>query len=198
MAGISANAKETKALKLFELNQAPKGTPEVYVDMDGVLADFFGAWAKMDGKDHYKDIDNAEAKLQLVRDHPTFWIDLPVLPNAGKLLGFIVKNFGHYNICSKPLEGDPNSAPQKREWLEKHLSNSPPKSIILTANKAAYATQADGTPNILIDDYGKNIAAWNAAGGFGIKHKDHKLDRTISALKHFLNQRAVSLSSTQD
>lgn len=184
-------------MRLFELNQSGKGVPEVYVDMDGVLADFFGAWAKMDGKDHYKDIDNAEAKLQLVRDHPTFWIDLPVLPNAGKLLGFIKKAFGHYNICSKPLEGDPNSSPQKREWLKKHLGNFPPDDVILTANKAAYATQADGTPNILIDDYGKNIAAWEAAGGIGIKHKDHKIERTISALKHHLNQKASS-QTTQD
>ena len=32
----------------------------VYLDMDGVLADFFGEWAKLDGKDHYKDIDNPE------------------------------------------------------------------------------------------------------------------------------------------
>ena len=59
MAGLSAHAKETKELKLFELNQDPKGVPEIYVDMDGVLADFFGEWAKLDGKDHYRDIDNA-------------------------------------------------------------------------------------------------------------------------------------------
>lgn len=170
-------------MKLFELSQHRKGVPEIYVDMDGVLADFFGAWAKLDHKDHYKDIDNPEAKLQLVRDHPTFWLDLPVLPNAGKLLGAVKKFAGAYRICSTPLAGDPNSEPQKREWVKNNLAAFPPIDVIITHNKAAYAMQADGTPNILIDDFGKNIAKWNAAGGIGIKHKDYKLERTISALR---------------
>lgn len=186
MDSVPSNTKETKALKLFELNQDTKGVPEIYVDMDGVLADFFGEWAKLDKKDHYRDIDNAEEKLQLVRDHPTFWLDLPMLSNAANLLGFIKKNFGHYKICSSPLAGDPNSEPHKRKWVKEHLASFPPDDIIITHNKAAYATQGDGTPNILIDDFGKNISSWEAAGGIGIKHKDHKLDRTISALKHHL------------
>lgn len=182
-------------MKLFELDQGKigKSVPEVYVDMDGVLADFFGEWAKMDGKDHYKDIDNPEAKLALVKEHPTFWIDLPVLQGAGKLLGFIKKNFGHYKICTKPLPGDPNCEPQKRAWVKKHLHGFPPNQVIVTENKAAYATQADGTPNILIDDYGVNIAAWIDAGGIGIKHKDHKMDRTLAALKEIIDQRSASI-----
>jgi len=178
-------------MKLFELNQnIGKHVPEIYVDMDGVLADFFGEWAKLDGVDHYKDIDNPEAKLALVREHPNYWINLPVLPNAGKLMGFIKKNFGHYNICSSPLAGDPQCEPQKRLWVKKHLAGFPPDHVIITENKAAYATQADGSPNILIDDFGKNIAAWNNAGGIGIKHKDHKLDRTLNELANYINARS--------
>ena len=182
-------------MNLFELDQGKIGkhVPEVYVDMDGVLAAFFEEWAKLDGKDHYRDIDNPEAKLALVREHPDFWIKLPVLPNAGKLLGFIKKNFGHYKICSSPLAGDPNCEPQKRLWVKKHLQAFPPNQVIITENKAAYATQADGTPNILIDDWGKNIAAWDGAGGIAIKHKDHKLNRTLAALKQVIDQRSESI-----
>jgi 5'(3')-deoxyribonucleotidase len=184
-------------MKLFELDQGKIGkhVPEVYVDMDGVLADFFGKWAELDGKDHYKDIDNPTAKLALVREHPDFWISLKVLPNAGKLMGYIRKNFGHYKICTKPLEGDPNCEPQKRAWVKKHLSSFPPTQVIVTENKAAYATQADGTPNILIDDWGVNIAAWDAAGGIAIKHKDHKLDRTFAALEQVKKQRMESFKT---
>ena len=184
-------------MKLFELDQGKigKGVPEIYVDMDGVLADFFGEWAKMDGKDHYKDMDNKEAKLHLVKDHPDFWISLPVLPNAGKLMGYIKKNFGHYKICSSPLAGDPNCEPQKRAWVKKHLTSFPPEQVIITENKAAYATQADGTPNILIDDFGPNISGWDSAGGIAIKHKDHKLDRTLAALEAVKKQRMESLKT---
>ena len=181
-------------MKLFELDQGKigKSVPEVYVDMDGVLADFFGEWAKLDGKDHYKDMDNKEAKLHLVKDHPTYWIDLPVLPNAGKLLGYIKKNFGHYKICSSPLAGDPNCEPQKRLWVKKHLTSFPPDQVIITENKAAYAIQADGTPNILIDDFGPNISGWDSAGGIAIKHKDYKLNRTLAALEEIKKQRMES------
>lgn len=174
-------------MKLFELDQNNKGVPEVYIDMDGVLADFFGEWSKIAGVSNYRDIDNPEEKIHLIKQHPKFWISLPPLSNAGKLLGFVKKNFGRYKICSSPLAGDPNSEPQKREWVKKHLSFFPPDEVILTHNKAAYATQADGTANILIDDYGKNIAAWSAAGGIAVKHKNHKLDRTIKELENHLS-----------
>ena len=180
-------AQRQKEMKLFEIDQEPKGIPEVYIDMDGVLADFFGAWAKLAGKDNYRDIEDPETKLQLIRDNPTFWIDLDPLSNAGRLLGFVKKNFGRYKICSSPLAGDPNSEPQKRKWVAKYLSAFPPDEVIITHNKPAYATQADGTANILIDDYGKNIAAWGAAGGIAIKHKNHKLERTLSQLKDHMS-----------
>jgi 5'(3')-deoxyribonucleotidase len=172
-------------MKVVEVDSL-ESKPQVYVDMDGVLADFFGAWAKLDGKNHYKNIENPEAKLQLVRDHPTFWIELPVLPNAGKLMGAVKKYAGSYKICSSPLAGDPNSEPQKRQWVKKHLHSFMPKEIIITHNKAAHAVQADGTPNILIDDFGKNIASWEAAGGIGIKYEDGSVNTAIAKLKKSL------------
>ena len=176
-------------MKLSEVNNIneEKGKPIVFVDMDGVLADFFGAWAKLAGHDHYKDIQDPETKLQLVRDHPTFWIDLKPLSGASKLLGAVKKYAGSYNICSKPLEGDPNSEPQKRLWIKKHLSAFAPNEVFITANKAAHALQPDGTPNILIDDFGKNIKAWEAAGGIGIKHDNDTVNQSIAKLKSTLD-----------
>jgi 5'(3')-deoxyribonucleotidase len=143
----------------------------VYLDMDGVLADFFGEWARLDGVDHYKDIDNPEAKLQLVREHPTFWVDLPPLPNAKNLIRTVVSLFGEYYICSSPLANDPRSEPGKLEWIRKHLSFMPPTDVVLTHNKAQFATH-NGVPAILVDDYGKNVRAWDAAGGIAIKYDD--------------------------
>ena len=145
--------------------------PRVYLDMDGVLADFFGEWARISGVNHYKDIDNVEAKLQLVREHPTFWVDLPVLPHAKELIRTVIKNYGEYRICSKALEGDARSKPGKMQWISTHLSDMPPVEVILTADKAKFATN-DGVPCILVDDYGVNINSWRAAGGIGIKYDD--------------------------
>ena len=155
---------------------------EVYVDMDGVLADFFGVWNQMMGVKHWKDIKDTDAALQKIKDTKDFWINLPMTSNAKNLLNAIKTFKGKYNILSAPLPGDPNSEPQKRAWIRKHLSMFPPAKIIIDHNKAAYAKQADGTPNALIDDFGENISKWRSAGGIGIQHKDIEVGDTISKL----------------
>ena len=157
--------------------------------MDGVLyADFFGDWAKLMGVDSFRDIKDVEAGLQKIKDTEDFWLNLPLTDNAKGLLGLIKKVKGEYKILSSPLPGDPNSEPHKHEWIKKHLGFFPPADIIITHDKAKYATQADGTPNILIDDYGVNIAKWEAAGGIGFKHKDHKFERTAKAIKQHMQE----------
>jgi len=162
---------------------------QVFVDMDGVLADFFGSWKKLVGKD-WREIDSKDipAALQKIRDTKDFWLNIPPAPNAGKLLGLIKKLKGSYSILSAPLPDDPNSEPHKREWIEKYLKVFPPSRVIITHDKEKYATQSDGTPNILIDDFGQNIAKWEAAGGVGFKHKDHKFERTVKNIKQHMQE----------
>jgi len=158
-------------------------TTKIYVDMDGVLADFFTAWADLMGKDSYRDIKDIGPALQKIKDTDDFWLNLPLTKNAMALLSVIKQVKGEYNILSSPLPGDPNSEPHKRVWIQKHLSKFMPTDVIITHDKPKYATNKDGTPNILIDDYGVNISAWDAAGGIGFKHKDHKFERTAKAIK---------------
>jgi|TARA_B100001094_G_scaffold322074_1_gene370798 5'(3')-deoxyribonucleotidase len=181
--------------KVGELSKAS----EIYVDMDGVLADFFGEWAKVMKVDHYSKIDNVDINvaLQKIRDTDDFWLKLPLLPQAKQLLELIKKIKGSYTICSSPLADDPRSEPHKREWIKKNLSFFPPKNVIITSNKPKYATQSDGTPNILIDDFGKNVNAWEAAGGEGFKYKDHKFERTAKELQQHLQEPATERELTK-
>ena len=160
---------------------------EIYVDMDGVIADFFGEWAKLMGVDHFSDIKDAQPALQKIRDTDDFWLRLPVLPEAKNLLNLIKEVKGEYSICTSPLADDPNSEKHKRTWVEKNLAFFPPKAVYVTHNKPQFATAKDGTPNILIDDYGVNINAWEAAGGIGFKYKDHKFERTAKTIKQHLD-----------
>ena len=160
---------------------------EIYVDMDGVLVDFFGEWTKMMGVSDWKQIKNVDQALQKIRDKDDFWLTLKPTKNAGKLLAIIKKIKGEYNILSAPLAGDPKAEPHKREWIAKYLKIFPPKKVIITADKQKYATQPDGTPNILIDDFGQNVAKWEGAGGVGFKHKDHKFERTATQLADYIS-----------
>ena len=164
---------------------------EIYVDMDGVLADFFGEWARLMKVDHFTKIDKEHEigdALQRIRDTDDFWLRLPMLPQARELLNLIKNVKGEYNICSTPLQDDPNSEKHKRTWIEKNLSSFPPKNIYITSDKPQYAINADGTPNILIDDFGKNVSQWEAAGGIGFKYKDHKFERTAKELQQHMKE----------
>jgi len=164
---------------------------EIYVDMDGVLADFFTEWGKLMGVENWwniKDEHDIDDALQKIRDTDNFWLDLPLTSNATNLLNLIKDVKGSYIILSSPLPGDKNSEPHKKEWIKKNLSFFPPKEVLIRHDKESFATQQDGTPNILIDDYGVNIQKWEAKGGVGFKHKDHKFERTASAIKQHMEE----------
>ena len=172
-----------------EANEIGSAT-KIYVDMDGVLADFFTEWGKLMGKDDWRDIgqENIPAALEKIKQTENFWLDLPLTSNAKSLLNLIKDIKGSYTILSSPLPGDPNSEPHKLEWIKNNLSFFPPEEILIRHDKETFATQEDGTPNILIDDYGVNIQKWEAAGGVGFKHKDHKFERTAQNIKQHMQE----------
>ena len=187
---VSSIMQEMMAVDLREALGDLSPNTKIYVDMDGVLADFFGEWAKLMQVDHFTKIDkehDIKDALQKIRDTDEFWLKLPLLPQAKQLLSLIQKVKGEYYICSSPLADDPRSEPHKREWIKKNLSFFPPKDVFITHNKQKFAKNDDGTSNILIDDYGVNINAWENAGGIGFKYKDHKFERTASAIKQAID-----------
>ena len=203
--GMTESVDKTDEIMLYYAKMAEDigeiaSTSKVFVDMDGVLADFFGEWQKLIGKD-WRKVKDIEPALQKIRDKDDFWLNLPLLPQAKNLLGVIKKVKGSYSILSSPLPNDPNSEPHKREWIKKNLDFFPPENVIITHDKAKFATNPDGTPNILIDDFGKNIASWEAAGGEGFKHKDHKFERTAKAIQQHMKEpveeKAVSKKQQQ-
>lgn len=170
---------------------------EIFVDMDGVLADFFPAWKELVGAG-WREIKDIEDALQKIRDKEDFWLSLPLTPNAKGLLNIIKDLKGEYKILSAPLANDPKAEPHKREWVEKNLSFFPPKEVIITADKWKFAKQADGTPNILIDDFGSNIRNWESKGGVGFKHKDHKFERTAGNLKDYFKKPAEEPEAVEE
>lgn len=162
---------------------------KIYLDMDGVLADFFAEYAKLAGvtTGNYRDIPPAKADPTLDKMVGTdFFLRLPKFPTADNLVKLVLKYVNAYNICSSPLRGDhKNSEHYKREWIKTNLSPQPAE-IIITGQKERHAVNADGSPNILIDDRGTNIVAWRARGGIGIKYQadEDSLDKVAQGLAH--------------
>jgi hypothetical protein len=115
-----------------------------------------------------------------------FFVRLPMFASAPNLIQMVLSYVPNYDICSSPLRGDhANSGHWKREWIKKYLSPQP-RDIIITGQKEHYAVNADGTPNILIDDRGTNIDRWRARGGIGIKYQadENSLDVVAQGLAH--------------
>ena len=161
--------------------------PTVFVDMDGVLADFFGAWAKMVGVKTYRDVPPEKVNPTLDKMIGTdFFARLPKFNTTDKLIQLVVNRYGSYNILSSPLRGDhDNSKKHKIDWIGRNLKIKPKQSIIV-ADKTPYAVK-DGIPNILIDDRGLNIKRWKEAGGFGIKYQadEDSLDVVAKGLDEY-------------
>ena len=178
--------------KLYNENMAD-GKPTVYLDMDGVLADFFGGVEKMYGVEHWKQLTSDKTKdlKKEVIDRITgtdFFATLPKFDSADQLIS-MVKEFtgGTYSINTSPLRGDhENSAKYKRVWINNNIER--PAEIIVTGRKESYAKdKASGTPNILIDDRPVNIQRWQAAGGYGILYQANRdsLDKVKKGLEDY-------------
>ena len=87
------------------------GKPIVYLDMDGVLADFFGGVEKMYGVEHWKQLTSDKTKdlKQEVINRITgtdFFATLPKFDSADGLID-MVKEFtgGTFSINTSPLRG---------------------------------------------------------------------------------------------
>ena len=86
------------------------------------------------------------------------------------------------NILSAYSNRDANSKLNKKKWLSKNAKPTGKVHLVMRADKQKYATTG-GKPNILIDDYKKNIIEWENAGGIGIHHLSPT--QTISQLKRY-------------
>ena len=170
-----------------------KKKPIVYIDMDGVLADFFGGVEKLYGVGHWKEL-NADNKLDLKQEvinrisGTDFFATLPKFESSGELISMI-KEFtgGNFSINTSPLRGDhENSSKYKKLWIQNNIEQ--PDEIIITGRKESYAKdKASGTPNILIDDRPVNIERWQGAGGYGILYQANRdpLSKVQQALDNY-------------
>lgn len=186
-----------RIVELFE--NVSEGKPHLYLDMDGVQADFFGAWAKKLGVDHWKAIDDKEKEINiLAHSNPkevyNFFRNLKPLQGGKKVVAWLNKNNIPYTVLSAQLRGPYGDASiqAKKDWLDEHNPGTSANAIF-TQNKHKYA-KTNGIANVLVDDYGKYLNAWDAAGGIAIKHEDeyedpNSAESTIKALeKIYLNK----------
>ena len=179
-----------------EIREQEIERPHLYLDMDGVQADFFTAWAQWHnrkfGQSHverYKDIGSKEQREQSIAELSAegpefiekFFATLPTLPGGQRLIRWLRQNKIPFTVLSAPLRGmNAPSIAGKKTWLDAHNPGTS-GAAIFTGDKARMATTG-GRANVLVDDYKKYVNAWTEAGGIGILYRDANVDSVIQEL----------------
>lgn len=160
--------------------------PRIYLDLDGVMADFDAHFPETFGLDH-KSLADDEMWAK-INSHPSYFRDLP--PCLGAIEFFRSIEFLQPIILTAcPRTNYAHAAKQKREWVREHLSE---KAMVLPVmgghNKPLFMHEPG---DVLIDDFAKNIDAWDKAGGTGILHS--RFETTSSRLAALLRAYAETV-----
>jgi hypothetical protein len=135
---------------------------QLFVDMDGVLADFDTGHEQMLGITTSKLTDNVDWKA--VRAVPGFYVNLPPMPDMHLLWAYIER---HRPIVLTGVPHSVEEAPEnKRAWVRKHLGSHVEVRCCQSSGKCEHAAPGD----ILIDDWEKYRHLWVAKGGLWITH----------------------------
>lgn len=176
-------------MKIFEI--LTNSNYKIYIDIDGVLADFDqginNMFRKMgiddfvlDNNKYEKDKEYQKKMWETLNKYQkqgnNFWLELPLMSDANKLWKY-VQSYDP-TILSSAGRDDPITMKQKKEWVANKFGKKIP--VIVTAkssDKAKYATKK----SILIDDRQKVIDNWEKSDGIGILHTS--ANNTITQLK---------------
>ena len=163
---------------LLEVRQiSEQELPTIFCDMDQVLVDFIGGAEDAIGEPFAT--SDKDQRWNKIANTKGFWANLSWLSGGKRLWDFISKY--DTEILSAYSNRDGTSRNGKLKWLSKNTKIKRSKiNLVMRSDKQKYAT-TNGKPNVLIDDYIKNINEWEAKGGIGIHHTN--VSKTISELK---------------
>jgi phosphoglycolate phosphatase-like HAD superfamily hydrolase len=157
---------------------------KIYVDLDGVLADFEGRFEQLFVKNPriLGDDETWKRINQYELNGNSWFLDIPVMKDAPELWKFVNSLGAEVFILTATGHDLEKHGTDKRLWVKKHfgLKNDKVKIVNKSEAKAVYAD----IESVLIDDSERSINAWRAAGGIGILHTS--AEDSIDKLKEIL------------
>ena len=157
--------------------------PTLYLDMDGVVADFDGYAEKMLGAEHKVNDVWPYSVWQQLLENQRLYRDLAKTNEADELVEYCrnyckAKGYDLYFLTAVPKGNDVHWAfYDKVVWVQNYYPDIAVHFGPYSKDKQAHCKPGD----ILIDDRNSNIEEWKAAGGIAILHKGD-LGNTISLL----------------
>lgn len=155
----------------------------IYVDMDGVVADFEKRYKQKFSISPEQTRDNKSFERyfdKFIADEEFSTLD--PMSDAHLLLSYLASLYVPKEILSSTASEKTHDAilPQKEVWLKKHGINYKANFVPGKKHKYKFATPT----SIIIDDTKSVIDDWNKAGGIGILHTD--AISTIAMLKMYV------------
>lgn len=152
----------------------------IYLDCDGVLADFDRGYSELIQPGPKPDDDELWAR---VTEYGSFFRDLPSMPRANELVA-VVRSMGYRpTVLTGVPKSVPGAAEQKREWIAERWPYMP---VITCASrdKSLYGNPGD----ILIDDRPKYKHLWIQSGKIWITFES--AEQAVSELIDVLYDRS--------
>lgn len=154
---------------------------QLYLDLDGVMADFDGHFAQQFGV--ASDAVTKKEMWRLIHGTPNFFSTIPPMDGAMDAWEGWLQRYNPIILTSCGSSNFEHVAVQKREWVRRNLG---PNIQIIPVADGLHKPLAMRSPgDILIDDWGKNIEAWQIAGGVPIKHEHDWLATEYNVIRAF-------------
>ena len=162
-------------------DKAPQGVSERYLASQERAKEALGeatlaeCHLNKEDKDFKKPV--RDFMQRVMSENRYFWMNLPWMKDGKKLWDFI-KGYDPI-ILSRPV--DLQSVIGKKVWVKRNL-DLPKERVQIRYDKSKYA-KYNGKTGLLIDDYDKNIVAYNKSGGRTIHFKN--VDEALAELKEY-------------
>jgi 5'(3')-deoxyribonucleotidase len=159
----------------------------INIDLDGVLADFNGRMKELTGKTFEEFGVSKDAWDALSKRKDDIYLHLEVLDGARELIAVCEDIARTTDYKLSILTGIPkhnripNTEEHKRIWVQKHFPQLYSRFKLGPFSEDKWK-HCYNEYDILIDDYHRNIAQWNAVNGRGVHHKHWELQKTIDRL----------------
>lgn len=153
----------------------------IYLDLDGVIADFEGRYLEVFGHLHNSVSD--DKMWENINSYPDFWSGIKPLPHAKEFYDTLLLYDDVIILTACPKSDYKNVALHKKEWVKKHICPDVMVLPVMGGKNKALFMHREG--DILIDDFGRNIKEWIKLGGVGIRHKSVK--QSLTELDNHIN-----------
>ena len=152
---------------------SPRPTLQVFLDLDGVFADFDARVQRLCGK-HPAELDRARLWKIVNADH-RFFAELELIEGC-MMLWEATRDLEPVFLTGAPASK--KFQEQKREWVARLFGPEFTVHVVPRRLKQEFS----GPHKVLIDDTPENIEQWIARGGHGILHTGEHAS-TVAALE---------------